>query len=480
VTSDELKARSSSSLITHHSSLLNVSQSTSNQLKLIELRQPLLRALLIVPVALFLLFSWYAVRWYMGDFVAEFAPNMEEGQQLDAALAAMHLAPDDPWTHWVVAGLKKKTLLPGDLEEAVHHYEEAVRLSPNDYRFWLDLGRTREEMGDGAGGEKALRRAVELAPSYAYPHWYLGNLLLRAGRSEEAFAELQRAAEANPELRPQLFNVAWTLYGQNIDEIKKVVGDSAVARAEFATYLIGRGRLDDALSLWSGLKPAEKKEQSATGAALMKSLLEQKRYHAALSISGDLNPEAGSEKAKQLVNGGFEEDIETTGANWLSWQIKSDPPQAQIAIDGSTRRSGARSLRILFKAPSTLSFDNVAQMVVVDPATQYRLEYYVRAEDLKSAGTPVIEIIDASDGKTLLGASQPLPAGTYDWQPVTINFKTPPKTEAVTVRIVRATCGTDAVCPIFGIVWYDDFNLQSIDGATSPRDNKSGGDKARS
>ena len=473
--SDELKARSYSSLITHHSSLLNVSQSTPDQLKLIDLRQPLLRALLIIPVALFLLFSWYAVRWYIGDVVAEFAPNMEEAEQLDTALAAMHLAPDDPWTHWVVGGLKKKSLMPGDLEEAVHHYEEAVRLSPNDYRFWLDLGRTREETGDSAGGEKALRRAVELAPSYAYPHWYLGNLLLRAGQSNEAFKELRLAAEANSELRPQLFNVAWTLYGQNIDEIKQVVGDSSAARGEFATYLLGRGRLDDALSLWASLKPAEKKEQSATGTALIKSLLEQKRYHAALGISIDLNPEAGLEKVKQFINGSFEDDIETTGASWLSWQIKSDP-QAQIAIDGSTHRSGARSLRILFKAPSTFSFDNVAQTVVVDPATQYRFECYVRAEDLKSAGTPIIEIIDASDGKTILGASQPLITGTYDWQPITINFKSPPKTEAVTVRIVRATCGTDAVCPIFGIVWYDDFNLQSIDGATSPRAGKSGGD----
>ncbi|MDT5060865.1 MAG: hypothetical protein QOH63_1324 [Acidobacteriota bacterium] len=445
-----------------------------------DIRKPLLRVLLIVPVALFLLFSWYAVRWYIGDFVAEFAPNMEEGQQLDVALAALRLAPDDPWTHWVVAGLKKRTLLPGDLEDALHHYEEAVRLSPNDYRFWMDLGRTREDVGDGAGGEKALRRAVELAPSYAYPHWYLGNLLLRAGRSNEAFAELRRAADANSALRPQLFNTAWTFYSQNIDEIKKVIGDSAAARAEFATYLLGGQRLDEALNLWAGLKPAEKKEQSASGEAIMKSLMEQKRYHAALSIFSDLNPDANSAKATQFVNGSFEDDIDTAaGVSFFNWQIKSDP-QAQIAIDGRIGHSGARSLRILFKAPSTLPFNNVAQTVLVDPATQYRFECYVRAEDLKSAGTPIIQIIDGLDGKTVLGASQPLANGKYDWQQVIINFKSPPKTEAVIVRIVRATCGTDAVCPIFGIVWYDDFNLQSSDGATSPRDSRSSGNKIHS
>jgi hypothetical protein len=28
------------------------------------------------------------------------------------------------------------------------------------------------------------------------------------------------------------------------------------------------------------------------------------------------------------------------------------------------------------------------------------------------------------------------------------------------VRMVRNTCGDSAVCPIFGTVWYDDFNLK--------------------
>jgi tetratricopeptide (TPR) repeat protein len=454
-----------------------VSQSTPDQLKLIVVRKPLLRVLLVVPVALALLFSWYATRWYIGDFVAEFAPNMDEGQ-LDAALEAMRIAPDDPWTHWTVAGLEKRSLLPGEMEDAVRHYEEAVSLSPNDYRFWMDLGRAREQLGDRTGGENALRRAVELAPAYAYPHWYLGNLLLRAGRAEEAFVELRQAADANSGLRPQLFNVAWTLYGENIDEIKKVVGDSAGARAELTVYLMGRQRFDDALSLWSSLKPAERQEQRKTGEAIMKSLMDQKRYRAALNIFSDLNPGNDSIKAEQLENGSFENDIDTAGGNVFNWQINSDP-RAQIAIDGNTHHSGSRSLRVLFKVSSTFPFNNIARLVVVEPATQYRFECYARAKDLKSGGMPMIEIIDATDGTTVLGTSQPLAPGTYDWQPITITFKTPPKTEAVTVRTSRTMCGTDAVCPIFGMVWYDDFNLQRVGGATGSRDGHDAG-KTRS
>src|SRR5947209_4775192 len=329
----------------------------SDQLKLIDVRKPLVRMLLFVPVALALLFAWYAVRWYVGDVVAEFAPQMDQGQ-LDAAQEAMRLAPDDPLTHWMVAGLKKRSFLPEDLDEAVRQYEEAARLSPYDYRLWIDLGRTREETGDPEGGGKALRRAVELAPNYAYPHWYLGNLLLRAGHGEEAFAELRRAAAADPTMRPQLFNVAWVLYGQDIEAIKKVVGETPGERAEFATYLVGRGRLNDALAIWSAFSPAEKKGQGGAGSAIMNGLLGKKRFREALSVFSDMYSGIDA-KASQLINGGFEDDIDAQAMNPFLWQIKNDP-QAQIAIDGSIQHSGARSLRILFKAPENLIFNNVS------------------------------------------------------------------------------------------------------------------------
>jgi hypothetical protein len=118
-----------------------------------------------------------------------------------------------------------------------------------------------------------------------------------------------------------------------------------------------------------------------------------------------------------------------------------------------------------------LPFKNISQLVAVEPSAQYRLEFYVRIEDLKTGGPPLVQIFDGADEATVLASSPPLPNGTFDWQAVTMDFKTPPKSEAVIMRVVRAPCGTDSVCPIFGIVWYDDFNLQRINGSTGASDN---------
>jgi len=85
-------------------------------------------------------------------------------------------------------------------------------LSPYDYRFWMSLGTAHEQSGDPVKAELALKQAVALAPSYAYPHWFLGNLYLRNARYNEAFAELRRAAEADPDLLSQLFNLSWEIY----------------------------------------------------------------------------------------------------------------------------------------------------------------------------------------------------------------------------------------------------------------------------
>lgn len=442
-----------------------MSQIERDQLKLIDVRAPLLRLLLLVPVMLALVGSWYAGRWYIGDVVAEYAPGLESGA-IETAQWTTKLAPDDPLTHWTVATLQRQVLPPEQWADALRHYEEAVSLSPNDYRLWLDLGRAREQAGDRAGGEKALRRAVELAPVYAEPRWLLGNVLLRSGRAEEAFAELQLAADQDPRLRPQIFNMAWYVFGQNVEAISRAAGNSPATRADLVTYLMGRQLLDDALGQWNGLSAADKTAQRTTGLALMRALLDGKRFHAAFKVYSDIDAEgAGSMKPEEVLNAGFESDVGLSDESPFDWHVRS-VPQAQIGIDERYRRSGNRSLRILFQAPGPLGFDTIGQVVLVEPSTAYRLEFYARTTDLKSASTPLIQIQEGAD-RSVLASSAPLPVGTNEWQSFALNFKTGPKTEAIFIVTNRSPCDMEggAACPIFGIVWYDDFNLQRSGGA---------------
>lgn len=422
----------------------------------------MMRMLLLVPVALALFGSWYAGRWYIGDVIAEYSPNLETGA-LETAQMTTNLAPDDPLTHWTVAALEKQALPPDRLQETLGEYEKAVSRSPNDYRLWVDLGRTREQSGDAAGGEKALRRAVELAPFYPEPRWLLGNLLLRAGRADEAFAELRLAGEMDTRLRPQIFNMAGHVFGQDIQAMSSAVGSSPAARADLAQYLVSQNRVDDALGQWATLSATEKIEQRAAGNALMATLLLSKRFHDAFKLYLEISPQGANGLQKEKVfNGGFEGDVGLSSDNPFDWRIQS-AAQAQVGIDERYRRSGNRGLRVRYQAPGAVIASNLFQLVLVEPSTSYRLEYYVRASDLQSAATPYVLVQDAADG-TAIGSSAPLAVGTSDWRLVTIDFKTNAKTQAIIIGTNREVCASETVCPIFGIVWYDDFNLQR--GAT--------------
>ena len=88
----------------------------------------------------------------------------------------------------------------------------------------MSLGTAHEQSGDPIKAEQALKQAVALAPAYAYPHWYLGNLYLRNGVTTKLLPSCVSPAEADPELWPQLFNLSWEIYNDDPEGLKNQSG----------------------------------------------------------------------------------------------------------------------------------------------------------------------------------------------------------------------------------------------------------------
>jgi len=410
------------------------------------------------------------VRWYVANTVAEYAPEVTQGG-IELARMAVRWAPGDPLTHWRLGSLEEKTFSAESMAAAVNEYREAVRLSPNDYRYWMELGRALESSGDPERSEKALRRAVDLAPAYSHPRWQFGNLLLREGKYEEAFNQLGRAAEADDQMRPQVFELAMRIFAGDIDQIAKIACSTPAARAQFAVYLVSVQKVDDAMRMWGTITPADRRAQTALTGELDEVLVTAKQFRAVLNLRRELQPDANLPVAGQIWNGDFESPLTSFRADPFGWQVNSRPT-AQVTID-SLAHAGQGSLQITFKSSSTLEKIKVSQTVVVEPGAQYRLEYYVRTQDLVSASTPVLSIVDAADGAAL-AASKPVPSGTNQWEKITLDFTTKPKHDGITIGFNRADCSDTQVCPIFGLVWYDDFILQRVGGPGASRKNSAG------
>jgi tetratricopeptide (TPR) repeat protein len=442
----------------------------AEQVLYINLRPVWARVPLLVLAAAALAASWFALRWGIGDTMAEYAPvsyASDPTSGFEAAEGAARLAPDDPLAHLMLARLYNVTFDPEELPRSLEEYARAAALAPNDYLIWTEMGRARAASGDVEGGIAALRRAVALAPNYADPHWHLGNALLRAGRNDEAFAELRRAADADPErYRPQTFNLAWQVYNQNMPRVLDAVGRTPDARAQLVGVLVGRGRLEDAVAVWSSLSAQEKRQQAGAGEALARVFYDKGQYRRALQLLGEAGA-AQDATPERISNGGFESEIGPPGKQLFQWQVVP-VAGAQAVLDSRGVHDGRRALRLLFDSSGQLDFHNVSQTVAVEPSTRYRLTYFVRTEGLKRGATLFTSVGDPAPNSSALGQSAPVPAGTNDWQQTAVEFTTGAKTEAVVVGLVRVPC-PEETCPIYGKIWYDDFYLERSGGRTPAR-----------
>lgn len=402
----------------------------------------------------FLLTAFFVLRWGIGSSVVEQADDIE------LVRLAQRWSPHDWQPHSVEAQLWLRSRVVGDEKKVVTAYERAVSLSPHDHRLWSELGMARERAEDIAGAERALRQALTLAPYYAYPHWQLGNFLLRRGHLDEAFKELRLAGEAMETLRPQIVGIAWNTY-KDVSATSNALGQSSVMKAELAKYLAQQAKVDEALKVWNSLNDAEKRLEENAVREMLVACMKAKRFRAGWELMEYVDKdEAFRGLISVIINPGFEGEILAAGTSYFGWQIGSGE-QPLIAIDASQRQEGARSLLVYFTSVGGFEIRNFSQLVVVEPSARYSLEYVYSTNDMKAVGPVRLEVVDASNNYNFLASSKTVPDGTHSWQQERIEFSTQQNTEGIIIRLARDRC-SDNNCPIFGKVWYDNFKLQRL------------------
>ena len=405
---------------------------------------------LIVFGLICLVFLFFAARWYFGNSIALRAGYRE------VAEFALDLAPSDPQTHYAVALYNEKTFLPEDLQKSLAEYEQSAALAPNDYRVWLGLGKVRELSGDSAGAELALRKSLELAPNYAQVQWTFGNILLRDGKTEEAFAKIRRAAEGDVKFAAPAVSIAEQIFDGNLAQVKQNIGDSNQVKIALIVFLTNQKQFDEAFDVWNSISAeARKNEFRENGEQFLKTLLASGKYRAALQVQKQIF-EAAEQSAEsgKISNGGFETEVTAFNPGIFEWQI-ADGTNPQIGFDNAQKHGGKRSLVIIFNSLDGKEFRPLSQTIVVEPGKKYEFEFFYKSA-LKTSSTLKWEIVNASD-KTVLATTNAI-SGETDWTNLKTGFTASSETEAVTLRLVRDKCPS-SICPIAGKVWFDDFSL---------------------
>lgn len=344
---------------------------------------------------------------------------------IPAADEAARLSPSDPEIHRTRATVATRLQMHS---EAVQSLEIASRLRQRDDLLWLELGNAREEVGDTKGALAALDQAVRWAPYYAHTHWQRGNLLLRMGRFDEAFAELRTATAVNKKYLPNLIDLAWGISRGDVkrtEELIEIKDDNQ--RVAFVEFLARKRQFRGAYSIWSNVKDI---------------------------------------RAPGLFNGGFEDPLVFDGLELGRWVVSTAPAKYKLAIDVSEKFSGTRSLQINFDGDWNPGTPLLSQTVLVDPSKTYQISFRLKTKDLVTGGPPLLTVNDATTNQ-LLGKSESFPSAP-SWLTLNFTFTTLATTEAAVIRLQRNNCDPSP-CPIFGVLWLDEIEIQSTDSSNPER-----------
>jgi tetratricopeptide (TPR) repeat protein len=429
----------------------------AEQIQIVETKSWKGRLILALMLIAALVFGWFSISWQLGNMLAALTPSNQSNAKQISDLAH-GLSPRDPITNWLKANVEKDTFTNQGIEEAVRSLEEAVRYAPDDYRYWLELGRAYEQVENYDKAEKAFLRAALVAPNYSNVYWQLGNYYLRRGEDAKAFPALRKSAETSAVYREQVFSVVWDYFEKDKTKLEEVAGDRADMHAGLAKFYAAKELPEDSLRIWNMLSEDAKARNQDIARLITQALYDKRFFRSSIEFVRQLGIEPQAQ-AETVQNGGFEAPIAIDARDsFFGWKY-SKKDKIDINTDPMKKKEGSKSLRFTLNGFSGIEIKNFMQLVTVLPNKKYRLTFWLKTEELKSGGTPLLEILNANDEK-IITTSAAFPTGTQDWTLQTIEFTVPPTAEAIALRIDRAYCG-DA-CPIVGTFWVDDFKLQAL------------------
>lgn len=369
----------------------------------------------------------------------------------EAASAAVSLRDDNADAHFARGNILEAR---NEWPAAAAAYEAATRTRPDDCISWLSLARVRELNGENQAALAAARHAVPLAPYYAQPHWQLGNILLRAGQTDEGFRELRLAGKSNPAMMPGVIDLAWRLAAGDPQFVAKAVQPASAEDYQLVgQYLRHFGDLTASLYIFknsAGRAPEQERR------AIVTALIKAKRY----SEAYELWAAGHAQVSRGVINdAGFEGEGDLQEAGF-GWRTVDRVQGFQLSLDINNPKQGRTSLRVDFEGESDPAAPVISQWILVEPNARYRLRFAARTEALVTGGLPVVAVIDGtSDG--VLAKSEALPQATTGWRDYVFDFASAADTSAIQIGLQRQPCATPS-CPIFGRLWLDNVWLEKL------------------
>jgi hypothetical protein len=413
-------------------------------------------SLIALEIMAFLALSaWIAMHYQAASLVKQ--PTKQK------IARAVRLASANPEYHLKLGRLYQYDISNIDREKALHHLQRAAQLDPHNTSPWLELAAAFQLEGDSLQAEACRRQADRLAPNTPSIQWAIGNFYLLHGSVDDAFRHFRAVLAGTRAYDRILFSTAWKASEDPAKILEKLIPRRLETEMSYLTFLVANQQLDEARPVWQRVVAAPQGLTIQHSSRYIGALIKANRPREAYAVWQDLarnglirgSPETAS--GNLVFNGDFEDEILGMGFDWRIFPAEG----ATAAIDKMTYHSSRRAAVVYFGGTHNVNFRHVRQFVKVQPRTSYRLQGFVKTENITTDSGPRVEVYDFYDPASLRKQTEKLLGTTTGWESQIMDFTTGPKTELIVVALRRLR-SQKFDNQIAGKVWLDDVRLTPL------------------
>ena len=390
-----------------------------------------------------------------------------EGQTARGMERAVHLESDNPEYWYVLGRYQQYNLEQANSDLAKNSFREAIALNPSDTDAWLDLATAYELDGKSEEAREAYLQARKSYPVSADVAWRFGNFLLRQGQHAQAYPELRRAIDANPQFAAAAFSRAYRT-NPNIEELlTELFPPKQDVYVDVIGEALSANQLAVAKTVWARLLPLhphlEMRDVENFVSDLLKAgeFTEAKRVWdqgvATMNLPPLLRP--GS---SVVWDASFETGI---NGHAFSWQYHPIEQGVSIDLDKTEKHSGAQSLRLSFDGRHNPNLEAVCTLVIVQPSTTYRFYGWIKSQGITTDQGIAFRLHPVEGGSAPVANTHEV-VGTNPWTRLDQSWTSGRDVHRVRICVIRDASENPDV-RISGTAWVDDVNLlpQSAENA---------------
>jgi len=355
-----------------------------------------------------------------------------------------------------------------DPAEGIRHLRRATELSPHSQRYWSHLASACESNGDTKCADTAWERLAKLCPSVPLYRWHAGKSYLGTNRLDESLVQFRGLLDLDPEYAPQVWYALLDVQRPDTIFLELLADRTDLKiKVEYAKFLSDQGNDNDAFRVWRHVAESSGTVSFSTTKPYLERLIALDRIDEAESVWRDLQ-RTGAVRASKgngnlIFNGDFEQAPLNAG---FDWRQSDHTTYLSIDFASSDAYQGARCLRVDFTGNRNEVYEPAYQVIPILPNHIYKLEAYVRSEDITSDTGPYLRVSDPQH-LSFEDALSETTVGTTPWHSLRLSFSTGPEAQSARLSIWRPR-GRTFPMGISGTFWVDSVSLHDMGYAVEP------------